>query len=266
MPPDPTVAIDIEAFAAELQVSDDVLRSIQKLPSTCAELRLPSTVDCISTQELQAVLASLSIPHKPILDSLRSLRGKDRPDRPTYLKTKMLALLAARFGEQWSVLHEILRQRRNAPSVGRRPKSTPESGIALDLRAIDRFVQPYQSALNDALALVHRSDVLPSRDSLIFLSDAEYQSVRHYYEATHPRLPDFGDDCEGTAIEYLVGALKETTTALESYYNIASAARLYVDRIVKHQAECGPASGDGRMFTVQGDAASSEDPSDPTEM
>jgi hypothetical protein len=176
----------------------------------------------------------------------------------------MLHLLAMRFGEHWAVLHELLGRRKPASGGGRRRKSAHDAAeFGFDTDHLDLGFRPFESALNDALSSVYRSASVPSRDSLIFLSDAEYESVRQFHAAIHPQRMETGGPGDGgdtAPLEYLLGTLKETTAALEQYYELAATARLYVEKIVKNHEERGHAYVDGKGCLSQGDQDSSEDP------
>jgi hypothetical protein len=173
----------------------------------------------------------------------------------------MLNLLAIKFGDQWNGFHELIRQRKVAVNPPRRRKPAQDAfGASFDIAGLDFGFRPPESSLNAAISSVYQSDILPSRESLIFLSDAEYESVKQFHAAVHPRGPlASADGNETAAIEYLVGVLKETTASLEAYYDLANTARLYVDRLVKHHEEHEHAYGDGKLFLSQGDQESSED-------
>jgi hypothetical protein len=55
-------------------------------------------------------------------------------------------------------------------------------------------------------------------------------------------------------IEFLFGALKDTTVALETYDQIA--ARLYVEKLMRHDGERGLTCGEGKLSLSHGDQAS----------
>jgi hypothetical protein len=261
VPADSPAIPDLEVFVAELSMSEEVLHSIQKLPATVAELRLPSAVDCLPIHELQSVLHALSVP-AATTDFLKNSRSKDKRDRASQKKAAMLHLLAAKFGEQWGELHELLRQKKTL-NANQRKKAAHEGQVsAYDAEGLDVINRPLDAALNETLSSLYRSAVLPTRESLIFLSDAEYESVRQFHVAMHPRVPeasDSADGCDTAALEYLFGTLRDTTAALETYYEVASTAKLYVDKLIRHHEERTHAYGDGRIFISPGDRESSED-------
>jgi hypothetical protein len=263
--PDSSLTSDLETFTSELIISDDVLHSIQKLPSTAAELRLPSAVDCLSVHELHSVLQTLNVPLTNV-DLLKSGRGKDKHDRGGQTRSTMLNLLVTKFGDRWGALHEMLRQKRTAANAGRKQKSPHDATLSFDLAGMEVGFCPKESALNEALSSVCVSEKFPTRDRLIFLSDSEYESVKQFHAAIHPRgteVPSHQSASETTALEYLIGTLKETTAALEMYYNLASTAKLYVDGIVKHHEERSRVLGDGKLLISQTEQEPSEDPGDP---
>jgi hypothetical protein len=260
--PGDTPAIpDLEAFVAELSMSDDILHSIQKLPATITELRLPSAVDLLPVHELQSVLRALTVPVAAI-EFLKGCPTKDKRDRASQRKAVMLRLLAAKFGEQWGTLREMLGQKKTSNAKGRKKTAHDAPGSAYDADKLDLIYRPLDAALNETLSSVYRSGVLPTRDRLIFLSDAEYESVKQFHLAMQPRDPEVSvsaDGCDTAALEYLLGTLKDTTAALETYYEVASTAKLYVEKLVKHQEDRGRAYGDGKIFVLQGEQESSED-------
>jgi hypothetical protein len=175
----------------------------------------------------------------------------------------MLDLLAAKFGEQWGRLREILGQKKISNPNRRKKSANDITGSGYDADKLDLIYRPLDAALNETLSSVYRSGVLPTRDRLIFLSDAEYESVKQFHLTMHPRAPEVSDSAEGcdtAALEYLFGTLRDTTAALETYYELATTARLYVEKITKHHEERRHAYGDGKMFIAQADQESSEDP------
>jgi hypothetical protein len=151
----------------------------------------------------------------------------------------MLSLLVSKVGSEWTNLHNMLKKKR-LHMRGRKPQKPEGAEMLIDLSAIDKCFQPYQSALDSCLSAVNRAVKMPPRSQLIFLSDDEYRIVKEYFAATHSspieeqKLEDEGDVM---ALEYLVGTLKETTAALEAYYEVASITKLFVDRIMQFQSE-----------------------------
>jgi hypothetical protein len=261
-PGDAPAIPDLEVFVAELSMTEEVLHSIQKLPATVAELRLPSTVDCLTVHELQSVLHALKIPVATI-DFLKNGRDKSKRDRASQKKATMLNLLAAKFGEQWGVVHEMLSQKKTSNNSRRKKPAHDVPASGYNAEKLDLIYRPLDAVLNETLSSLYRSGALPTRDSLIFLSDAEYESVKQFHLAMHPRDPEaseFTDGCDTAALEYLIGTLRETTVALETYYELASTAKLYVEKLVKHHEERGHAYGEGKIFLSQGEQESSEDP------
>jgi hypothetical protein len=256
--PDPSIGPDLETYVADLSLTEEVLHSIQRLPTTVAELRQASTVDVLTVHELQSVLQSLSIPVATI-DFLKGGRSRDRVGQK---KAVMLNLLATKFGEQWGALHDLLSQKK-ASAGGRRRKSGHDvPGLAFDTDRLDVAYRPIDAVLNDALSTVYQSGTLPARNSLIFLSDMEYESVKQFHAVMNPRAVEPIDSADGSdtaAIEYLFGTLKDTTAALEGYYELASTAQLYIEKLVKHHEERGMGYGDGKLFLSQGDQESSEE-------
>jgi hypothetical protein len=243
--PDEPVAVaadvpkELDAILDDLQIPDDVLQSIQKLPATAAELQ-HTAVDLLSRAELQNVWERLRA--IPPLNAAAFSAGTPRTT------AQYLEALANRFGEAWATVHARLCPQIPAPMEPPNPKfrqrwSDDSIESQFDFSGLETILLPYRAGVSAALGTVQTATSMPSRERLIFLSDADYAAVKEYFAAIHP--PTLGElmETEGATLpvmEYMVGALKETTAALEEFYDIASSAQLFVERIAESEFQMIP--------------------------
>lgn len=227
-----------ELPAFNILAPDELLRVVCKLPSLASELAIPDNVEFVSVNEVQSLLKALGVTFNPsnynnIIKNKATRRFNNR-EKGNQRKYEMLKQLGKHFGNYWTVIHENAEQRSEFPSKLAKKKKDQVIPLNYGLQ-----YSPYRSDISSALSLLHQRERMPSRNEFLFLSDEEYENAKIYFKTIHPDTLKTNNDSsshEILTLEYLLGKIKETSDAIDDFYNAAYTASAFIERIKQSEA------------------------------
>lgn len=213
---DDSQLFNVETFLKENPLNFNIAGFICRLPQKCSLLTSPESLDCLNMTELISVASALKI-----IQSQQTIQySKSRRSRENIIKikTKLLTQIAEKFGEQWLTLHDCATDIKNANKSTRRKKPTKVSSSASFSTEISEIkLSGAQSGINQALSCIQSSKKMPSRDELIYLTDAEYESAKSFYHSTHSEIVDLKNLPSGnsdvTILQQILSSMRESTSA-----------------------------------------------------
>lgn len=222
---------------------DEFVPVVCKLPPTAAELSLPETVEYISVNEVTQLMRALHVPftNQSFVNLIKSRNQKKANNREkgNQRKLEMLKYLANYFGDYWAVIHEDA-ENRNTGLFKMRKHGKINDSLTFP-KNLDTQFSAYQTELNTALAMLHQCDEMPSRSELIFLSNEEYENAKSYFRTIHPEYVKIKKPStkasDTLTLEFLLGKIRETSDAIDSFYSAAYMAKTFIERIDQHQKQ-----------------------------